>query len=651
MKVTAADGVQVYEVSAGKRLPHWISERKRRTLSKDPDVSRRVDIVQDLEFPSGCGRVKMTGDGQYILATGLYPPQVRCFELKETSMKFMRVLQAEIVQFQVLSEDYSKLAFLCNDRSIAIHAKFGAYHNFRIPAPGRDLVYHRESCDLLACGSSSEIYRFNLHQGRFVSPNLRAKDSSAFESMAFSPAHGDLLACGGAEGSLECFDLRQRENAPVVLDVGACIDQPDVPLTCVRFSPDGLRVACGTGSGMVALFDLRSSKPLCVKDHMNDEKIVDIKFRHNKQSRILSADRRVIKLWDPETEAAETITSIEPSGGGVNDVLASPNDGLVIVGSDTPKMQVFFIPLLGPAPSWCSYLESVTEELDDQHSSGANGAGNNVSAYDDYRFITREDVASLGLTHLLGTPVLRAYMHGFFVDNRLYHKARSLSDPFAYDKYREGVVRAKIEEERQSRIASALPRKPRVNARLATKLMEESEKSKSGKPAHDNARDRESDGDASDAEHGEEKAGHQSLLDDERFASLFEDKRFKIDEQSEEYRSLHPNAPARPKRVLDDEEEDEEEDEEDGAHHLEPSKDAREGPRMFAAKSREEMDSLPLGARLEDMGDDESAGFGNTHRTSHGSKEMTFIPKSSADRRRSNGDKSGRRRRKMSGNA
>lgn len=27
-----------------------------------------------------------------------------------------------------------------------------------------------------------------------------------------------------------------------------------------------------------------------------------------------------------------------------------------------------------------------------------------------------------GLTHLIGSPLLRAYMHGFFMDIRLYHK-------------------------------------------------------------------------------------------------------------------------------------------------------------------------------------------------------------------------------------
>ena len=36
--------------------------------------------------------------------------------------------------------------------------------------------------------------------------------------------------------------------------------------------------------------------------------------------------------------------------------------------------------------------------------------------------------------------MLRAYMHGFFVDNRLWAKAKSLSDPLAYDTYRAAQV-------------------------------------------------------------------------------------------------------------------------------------------------------------------------------------------------------------------
>lgn len=69
----------------------------------------------------------------------------------------------------------------------------------------------------------------------------------------------------------------------------------------------------------------------------------------------------------------------------------------------------------------------------------------------------------LGLSHLVGTPLLRAYMHGFFLDNRLYGKAKAIAEPFAYDAYRAKRVAAKLEEERRSRI-SLVKKLPRVGA-------------------------------------------------------------------------------------------------------------------------------------------------------------------------------------------
>ena len=44
------------------------------------------------------------------------------------------------------------------------------------------------------------------------------------------------------------------------------------------------------------------------------------------------------------------------------------------------------------------------------------------TVYDDYRFVTRTELDGLGLSHLIGSKLLRAYMHGFFMDIRLYHK-------------------------------------------------------------------------------------------------------------------------------------------------------------------------------------------------------------------------------------
>ncbi len=46
--------------------------------------------------------------------------------------------------------------------------------------------------------------------------------------------------------------------------------------------------------------------------------------------------------------------------------------------------------------------------------------------YDDYKFVTRAELSQLGLSHLVGSTLLRAYLHGFFMDQRLYNEVRCL---------------------------------------------------------------------------------------------------------------------------------------------------------------------------------------------------------------------------------
>jgi len=78
-------------------------------------------------------RLRLSRDGKFLAATGVYPPQVKVYELSELSMKFERHMDCEVVQFEILSDDYSKMAFLQADRTIEIHAKFGTYYKTRIP--------------------------------------------------------------------------------------------------------------------------------------------------------------------------------------------------------------------------------------------------------------------------------------------------------------------------------------------------------------------------------------------------------------------------------------------------------------------------------------------------------------------------------------
>ena len=44
--------------------------------------------------------------------------------------------------------------------------------------------------------------------------------------------------------------------------------------------------------------------------------------------------------------------------------------------------------------------------------------GAQTTIYDDFKFLTKEDLERLNLTNLIGTNLLRANMHGFFIDHR-----------------------------------------------------------------------------------------------------------------------------------------------------------------------------------------------------------------------------------------
>ena len=68
--------------------------------------------------------------------------------------------------------------------------------------------------------------------------------------------------------------------------------------------------------------------------------------------------------------------------------------------------------------------------------------------YDDYKFLTLKELETLGLSHLIGTDLLRAYMHGYFMDIRLYNQAKSVAEPFAFAEYRKKKLREKIDEKR-----------------------------------------------------------------------------------------------------------------------------------------------------------------------------------------------------------
>ncbi|GFS89435.1 nucleolar protein 10 [Nephila pilipes] len=208
------NNVNVYNLSSGKSLPDWLSERKRRSVQKnDVDIRRRIELIQDFEMPGVSTGVKLSPDGNFIFATGIYKPRIRCYDVNNLALKFERCFDAEAVQFEVLSDDYKKFALLQCDRNIELHVQHGSYFKLRIPKSGRDLKYHKASCDLLACGSGSEIYRLNLEQGRFLYPYHT--EASSLNKLAIHEYY-DIIVCGTMEGKVESWDPRQRERVSIL---------------------------------------------------------------------------------------------------------------------------------------------------------------------------------------------------------------------------------------------------------------------------------------------------------------------------------------------------------------------------------------------------------------------------------------------------
>ncbi|KAI8850759.1 WD40-repeat-containing domain protein [Chytridium lagenaria] len=504
LKVSHHNNVKIYSITSGAKsaIPDWLAKRKAKELKHDTEFRSRIELIQEFTFPEASLRLKYTPDGEHIMATGVYKPHIKVFDLSELSLKFERHVDCENVDFQILSDDWTKSVHLNTDRSIEFHTQFGMHYRTRIPKFGRGLSYHSPSCDLFVVGSSSEIYRLNLEQGRFLSPFTST--SPELNTITLNPAH-NLIAVGGDDGNLELWHPLNRERL-ARLDIAtwmATLGSKQIgsmdtfpSITAVEFHNDGLTCAVGTQTGHVLLYDLRNPVPLLVKDHQYGLPIKRISFHPS--GNVASADAKAIRFWSKDS--GKMFTAIEPPHD-INDFCVQGDSGLVTIANEGVDIQTYYIPQLGPAPKWCPFLDNLTEELEE--------APADMSMYDDYKFLTRKDLSRLGLNHLIGTNLLKAYMHGFFVDLRLYQKAKAIADPFEYDEHRRKIVEKKKQKESGSRI-HAKRVLPKVNKGLAE-------------------------------EEGGKRKKKMGVQRDERFGMLFEDEDYQIDEASEEWRLRHPS--------------------------------------------------------------------------------------------------------------
>ncbi|XP_003743643.1 nucleolar protein 10 [Galendromus occidentalis] len=508
MEVCTMNDVKIYNLAAGKSLPDWLSDRKKRALvRKDSKVRHRIELIQEFEMPTVTTHLRVTPDQQHILACGVYKPRIRCYEVSQLSMKFERCLDYEVVSMACLADDYSKMVFLSTDRYVEFHARYGRYHRIRIPRSGRDMKYMQCSAELLFAGDGPDVYRLNLEQGQF----LKSFESQAVSvnCVQFNEDH-NLILMGTSDGTVEAWDPRCQARVaslPATLEAFS-EEMKAIPGVSVIAFKDPLSFGVGTTSGHVLLFDIRADKPYLCKDHMYSMPIKTLDFHHD--NRVISADSKAIKIYGEDGKMFTSITTAHD----INDVCVFGKSGLILVATESPKIQPFYIPALGTAPRWCSFLDNITEELEET---------NQDTVYDDYKFVTIKEVEELNLTNLVGTNMLRAYMHGYFIDVRLYHKAKQLSQPFAYEEYKKKKIKERLNAMRADRVPDKTKvHLPKVNARVAQRLIER-EQELLENAAKENRR---------------KLKKFVNPMKDSRFSEMFENPDFEVEEDTEDFNRL-----------------------------------------------------------------------------------------------------------------
>ncbi|KAJ5595193.1 Ribosome biogenesis protein ENP2 [Penicillium hispanicum] len=571
MKLSNQSEVPVYTISGSntaRPLPEWLARRRKRSLKDDPEYANRVELLQDFEFEEASQCVRVSEDGDWVMSTGTYKPQIHTHYLPQLSLSWARHTVALNTTFLLLSSDYSKSLHLQSDRSLEFHTPQGCHYTTRLPRYGRDLVYDRQSTEALipAVGVNQdglgEVFRLNLELGRYMRSFEVDVGGDDFTSAGGGTLQGgihtgsvntgaiaeeshNLLAFGTSIGTVELWDPRAKGRAGVLLPPTQLgLNDARSEITALEFQRSGLTLGTGSSNGLIHLYDLRSPVPLLKKDQGYGFPIHTLKFLQPSTAtreatmdpKIMSADKRIIKIWDPRD--GTPWTSVEPAVD-INSVAWCKDSGMLLTANEGRQQHSFFIPQLGPAPKWCSFLDNLVEEMaEDPNDPSAFTSAQAGSVYDNYKFLTVPQLRTLNLEHLIGrTNLLRPYMHGYFVAQRLYEEARLITNPYIWEEERAKRVKEKIDKERESRIRGKKKAAVKVNKKLAERLLVAEEKNERRRAQR--VLERGGDAEMVDAPATDEKK--KGVLGDSRFAKLFEDEDFAVDETSHEFKLINPS--------------------------------------------------------------------------------------------------------------
>ncbi|KAH7323326.1 hypothetical protein B0J17DRAFT_682974 [Rhizoctonia solani] len=181
---------------------------------------------------------------------------------------------------------------------------------------------------------------------------------------AFS-ADGTLLAVGPKEDKNHIF-LIHTSTGRLVRDVS---HERASAVECIAFSPDSTRIACGTRSSTIWVWDVGSGHPLLDTLQGHQDKVTSIIFSHD-GTRIISGSKdNTIRIWD--ARSGECV--LGPLIGHTNNIeclAVSSDDTMLVSGSYDNTVRVWDMrsgsPLFNPITGHTGIVTSVALSPDDR---------------------------------------------------------------------------------------------------------------------------------------------------------------------------------------------------------------------------------------------------------------------------------------------
>ncbi len=117
---------------------------------------------------------------------------------------------------------------------------------------------------------------------------------------------------------------------------------------------------------------------------------------------MLICDNRSIRIID-KNDINNLFTQFEQKAK-INNATCFKDTGMIVYSCEQPKIGAIFIPQLGPSPPFCTFLENMTEELEE------NKREHQIN---DYKFMTYEEIVQLDGEYLIKEGRIQAHLHGF----------------------------------------------------------------------------------------------------------------------------------------------------------------------------------------------------------------------------------------------